>query len=238
MIARAACGWIPAVCAVVLIGVLVGGGGTSYSAPIGTELPARDTEEAGSTVFLPLVTVAPRLTPEQAAEYLAANTYTDPKYNLPPDDYLRGVIEETANKGFGFITEGDVVERVKDALPEEFRDNVYIGQLYVRLMTTGRFVVQVPIMTLPLDERLRHEDYVAVLDAVEEVEKEMFGSGGFYEATGFLMQFNVRNNPSGKRVVIDFLSPEIDNPEDYERLLFDDKKRLIRELVDIPGFTE
>jgi hypothetical protein len=50
MIARAACGWIPAVCAVVLIGVLVGGGGTSYGAPTGTELPGRETEEAGSTV--------------------------------------------------------------------------------------------------------------------------------------------------------------------------------------------
>jgi hypothetical protein len=47
---------MPAVCAVVLIGVLVGGGGTSYSAPTGTELPAWETEEAGSTVFLPLVT--------------------------------------------------------------------------------------------------------------------------------------------------------------------------------------
>jgi CBS domain-containing protein len=219
--------------------VLVGGGGTSYGAPTGTELPGRETEEAGSTVFLPLVTVDPRLTPEQAAEYLADNIYTDPKYNVPPDDYLRGVIEETANKGFGFITEGDVVERVKDALPEEFRDNVYTGRLHVGLMSTGRFLVQVPIMTLPLDERLRHEEYVAIVKAVGEVEKEMFGSGGFYEATGFLMQFNVNNGPSGKRVVINFLSPEIDNPEDdYERLLLDDRGRLIRELVDIPGFTE
>jgi hypothetical protein len=236
MIARVACGWIPAVCAVVLIGVLVGGGGTSYSAPTGTELPARDTEEAGSTVFLPLVTVDPRLTPEQAAEYLADNIYTDPKYSVPADDPIRDITQETAKTAFDFITTGDLINKVKEGARPEFRDYVELDRILINLNSQGHMLVQVPIMTVPWDEDFTHqEDYVPVVETVRELEDEMYGPEGLEVYFSLGMNNDVEE---GFRVVLNFFSPKINNAEAYERLKFDDRGRLIIEFVEIPGFTE
>lgn len=239
MIARVVCRWMPAVCAVVLIGVMVSGGSTSYGAPTGTELPALEIEEAGRTIFLPLVTADPRLTPEQAAEYVADNTYTDPKFLLPPDDPLRDHIQETAAHAFEFITELNVIDITKQAAPERFRDYVGIGDIRVGLYVTDSMIVQVPIMTLPAGERLTHEEYVAIGRAVLNMEEERYGSvNGFYKKTGFLPQFDILSNSEVQYLMLGFASPPIDNAQEYERLMLDDRGRLIIEDVDLPGPIE
>ena len=237
MIARVVCRWMPAVCAVVLIGVMVSGGSTSYGAPTGTELPARETEEAGRTIFLPLVTADPRLTLEQAAEYVADNTYTDPKFLLPPDDPLRDHIKETAVHAFKFITELDVISITREAAPEEYQDYVGIGDIRVGLYVTNSFLVQVPIMTLPAGERLTHEEYAAIVKAVRNVEKERYELG-FYKATGFTSSFNILSNSQVQYLMLTFGSPPIDNAQEYERLMLDERGSLIIEDVDLPGPIE
>ncbi len=236
MIARVVSRWMLAVCAVVLIGVMVSGGSTSYGAPTGTELPALEIEEAGRTVFLPLVTADPRLTPEQAAKYVADNTYTDPKFLLSPDDPLRDHIQETAAHAFEFITELNVIDITKQAAPEEYRGYVGIGDIRVGLYVTDSMIVQVPIMTLPAGERLTHEEYVAIVRAVRSMEEERYGDG-FYK-TGFLPQFNILSNSEVQYLMLGFASPPIDNAQEYERLMLDDRGRLIIEDVDLPGPIE
>jgi hypothetical protein len=219
----------------------VGGGGTSYGAPTGTELPGRETEEAGSTVFLPLVTVDPRLNPEQAAEYLADNIYLDPKYSVPADDPIRDITQETATAAFDFITTGDLINKVKAGVRPEFQDYVDLDRIHLGLTTTDHMLIQVPIMTVPWDEDFTHqEDYVPAAKAVIKVEEEIYGSlGGFYKTTGIIFNIGMNNDTErGYRVVLNFYSPKINNVEAYERLKLDDRGWLIREHVEIPGFTE
>jgi hypothetical protein len=160
---------------------------------------------------------------------------------LPPDDYLRGVIEETATAAFDFITTGDLINKVKAGVRPEFQDYVDLDRIHLGLRTTDRMLIQVPIMTVPWDEDFTHqEDYVPAAKAVREVEKEMYGSlGGFYKTTGIIFNIGMNNDTErGYRVVLNFYSPKINNVEAYERLKLDDRGWLIREHVEIPGFTE
>ncbi len=125
MIARVVCRWMPAVCAVVLIGMLMSGGGTSYGAPTGMELPTRDTKEAGRTVFLPLVTVDPRLTPEQAADQMVEGAYPE----MPA-----GETKETIKTAIEHLLLAQQLNETGEVpLPEEVRQHANPSQVTVML---------------------------------------------------------------------------------------------------------